>query len=411
MNKTLITFILILIASKAYTKGIHPVIETHSITSKILNSERDIFIYLPSGYDKNKDKHYPTLYIMDGQWYFYNGIAIQETLRSELVLPEMLIVGINMPRPERDSLFIYHWQELKQFVGNEVVSFVDDKYRTSDERLLFGWESSAALVTDILFGEGDTFKGGIATNGTYITPEMANALATQEAESKKYLYIANTIKDIYNIDASNQAAVVLGQSNLPNLVWEYRLFNEEVHESLAYVSIYEGLKFYYHNFASLAFSSIDEFNTFGGIPEIKKYYIDRGERFGLPTEIDNNTKNSLIWLAWHRDNFKAFELFMTEFADVLTTRRYASAYWQNRFGQFYLKHNDLENSIRYFNHGITKYPNKAYMAEMFCGLGHAYERKGDKKQAIKNYKKAVAEAEENNDSKLEKYRAQLRQLK
>ncbi|UII31053.1 hypothetical protein LVD17_22430 [Fulvivirga ulvae] len=411
MNKALLTIILALMAVSAHSQHALPNIEAHTITSDILSADRDVLIYLPSGYDVHKDKHYPTLYIMDGQWYFYNGVAIQKTLRGELLLPEMIIVGINMPRPERDSIYSYHWDEFRHFIRNEVVSFVDAKYRTSAERLLFGWESSAALVTSLLFDDGSVFKGAIATNGTYITPEMTDAMARQTQGSKKHLYIANTIKDIYNIDASNQSVAVLTQSNLPDLVWEYRLFDSEIHESLAYVSIYEGLKFYYRNFASLAFSSIDEFNAFGGIPEIRNYFIRRGDQFGLSTDVDSNTKNSLIWLAWRRDNFKAFQLFMTEFSEVLSTRRYASAYWQNRFGQFYLKHKDFDNSIHYFTQGINLYPDDEYMALMYSGLATAYQHKGNMKQARINYKQAVKAAEKNNDPKLELYRSQLNGVK
>ena len=62
---------------------------------------------------------------------------------------------------------------------------------------------------------------------------------------------------------------------------------------------------------------------------------------------------------------------MTEFEDVLRTERYASAYWQNRFGQFYLKHRDYENAIKYFNAGLTQYPNSSFEKEMQQGLSQA----------------------------------------
>ena len=51
---------------------------------------------------------------------------------------------------------------------------------------------------------------------------------------------------------------------------------------------------------------------------------------------------------------------MEEFKEVLSTKRYASAYWQNRFGKFYLKNNDYDNAIKYFNIGLTKYPNTSF---------------------------------------------------
>ena len=101
------------------------------------------------------------------------------------------------------------------------------------------------------------------------------------------------------------------------------------------------------------------------------YFKERAKRFGGDGNIDDSTKNSLIWLAWNRNNFEYFNFFMTEFADVLSTKRYASAYWQNRFGQFYLTHNDYPNALKYFNTGLTTYPNSDFEAEMKQGKSEA----------------------------------------
>ena len=153
------------------------------------------------------------------------------------------------------------------------------------------------------------------------------------------------------------------------------MHNDEIHESLGHLALYKGLKFYYHNYNSLAFESIQHFKDLGGMAYLTTYFQERARRFGGESTIDNSTKNTLIWLAWNRDNFEYFQLFMTEFADVLTTERYASAYWQNRFGQFYLKHNDYQNAIKYFNSGLTKYPNSRFEEQMKKGLTEAESRK------------------------------------
>lgn len=61
-------------------------------------------------------------------------------------------------------------------------------------------------------------------------------------------------------------------------------------------------------------------------------------------------------MAWNKEDIDYFTFFMTEFEDVLATNRHASAYWQNRFAQFYLKHKDYENAITYFNTRLSKNP-------------------------------------------------------
>ena len=98
------------------------------------------------------------------------------------------------------------------------------------------------------------------------------------------------------------------------------------------------------------------------------YFKERAKRFGGVETINDDTKNALIWLAWNRNNFEYFTIFMNQFKDVLTTKRYASAYWQNRFGQFYLKHKDYKNAIKYFETGLSQYPNSNFEVDMKKGL-------------------------------------------
>jgi len=46
--------------------------ENKNIDSKILNKKKEIQIFLPNNYEHSKKK-YPTLYVLDGQTYFYYG--------------------------------------------------------------------------------------------------------------------------------------------------------------------------------------------------------------------------------------------------------------------------------------------------------------------------------------------------
>jgi predicted alpha/beta superfamily hydrolase len=51
-------------------------IRTHkNFRSKILGNERDVWVYLPPGYDKEKSRRYPVLYLHDGQSLFDEATA------------------------------------------------------------------------------------------------------------------------------------------------------------------------------------------------------------------------------------------------------------------------------------------------------------------------------------------------
>ncbi|PKV51530.1 putative esterase [Aquimarina sp. MAR_2010_214] len=343
----------------------------HTIKSSILNQDRTIQIYTPDGYS-DSEQEYPVLYILDGQWYFLSGVSIQKALRTPGAIPEMIIVGINNSNSLRRTLFGDENEKFTNFLIHEVVKYIDSNYRTNKERVIFGWEAAAYYISELILKESEVFNGAIITDGGYASEDLVNKFTSKE---DVYLFMANSRKDIYYISSTEAFHEILKKNNPKNLIWKYDLFNDEVHETLGHLALYKGLKYYYHNYDSPVFESIQQYIDSGGIDYLTNYFKERAKRFGGDDHIDNGTKNGLIWLAWNRNNFEYFNIFMTEFKDVLTTKRYASAYWQNRFGQFYLKHKDFQNAIKYFNAGLTKYPNSNLEQEMKQGLMDAKNKK------------------------------------
>ncbi len=402
--------VLVLTAVYGFSQTDITIGKAYTITSEVLEQERQIQVYLPAGY-QDSTKEYPVLYILDGQWHFTNGVAIQHSLRSPGRLPEMIVVGIQNKNPLRRTLFWEERDHFLSFLEVEVNAFVNKHFRASNERILFGWEDAAAFACYALLKHKGLFKAAIATNGAYADEKLLNEFMQLKAPSPKNLFIANSRKDIYSINNSDTFVHLLTAKAPSHLRWEYREFNDEIHESLAYLALYHGLNHYYHNYQSLVFSSIEAFDELGGMAYLKDYYKKRGERFGFSTDIDDSAKNSLIWLAWKHNNFEAFKSFMTAFEEVLSTRRYDSAYWQNRFAQFYLKHNDLDKAVYYFRQGISKYPEANRIAVMHHGLGKAYLMKKDKKSALQHFETAVSLGEKIGDPDLETYQEELSRFK
>ncbi|RKE95375.1 alpha/beta hydrolase-fold protein [Ichthyenterobacterium magnum] len=358
----------------------------HTIHSKILNQDRELQVYLPDNY-KDSGKLYPVLYILDGQWYFLNGIAIQKSTRSSHYFPDMIVVGIKTTNPLRRSLYGRNSENFLLFLEKEVIKYVDDNFKTTNTRILFGWENAANFASSVILHEKQIFDAVIVSNGAFASNEEIDAFDALENSTIKYLYIAGSTKDIYSIGYSEAFSNALQEKNPKNLMYKSELFNDETHGSLSYLAMHFGLKHYYHNYLPLNFSSIKDYENKGGIEYLTNYFKERGNRFGLSTEIDDSVKNTLIWLAWSSDNFNSFKYFMTQFSEVLSTRRYASGYWQNRIGQFYLKHKDYDSAIKHFKHGIATFPDARQLKDMYSGLGDAYMAKGDIRKGKQMHRK------------------------
>lgn len=379
--------------------------QQHSIQSNHLaGGERNYYLHLPSDYS-DSGKAYPVLYILDGQMHFPSAVAIQHSLGNSTDVPEMIIVGIENEYPRRKDLVWEQKEAYVSFLSEELIPFIDQTYRTKQERILFGWEMGGYFSSYLLFHESQLFDGAISSNGAFVDDPLINSFEALDLTQDRYLYLANSIQDIYTIDDTNSAVKVLSEHPNPHVVWTYEAFNDETHSSLPYLTMYHGLRYFYHNYNSYEFYSIKQYEEFGGIPALKKYFKERASRFGFPEKIDDSTKNKLIWLAWKRDNFAYFDLFMTEFKDVLETPRYQSEYWQNRLGQFYLKYKRYDQAIGFFKKGINEF---AETAQIYHGLGLAYMGKKDKKQAIESFKKAVDIASKNADENLDTYLSDLK---
>lgn len=123
--------------------------------SAILKNQRDLIVYLPPGYKLNRAKHYPVLYMQDGNNVFDRDTAFAgveweadettQLLISKGYIQEIIIVGIyNTPA----RIAEYTWtpmllagkmqggkgSEYAEFMASELKPFIDRTYRTLTDR-------------------------------------------------------------------------------------------------------------------------------------------------------------------------------------------------------------------------------------------------------------------------------------
>jgi len=378
-------------------------IDTFSLPINGTTLNQSCQIYLPYG-KEDKKKTYPVLYILDGQYFFKNGVAIQNGLQITDVFPEMIVVGLTTTRDVRNQLYFSKRKAFTEFIEKQLIPYVETNYHASDDRLLFGWENGAFYSSYILFEKSELFRCVISSNGAELSEERIKNFASKKLPFKPYFFFTNTDRDIYTYRFSESLYKALKTHQPKNLHWTYKKRNDEYHGSLPIVALYDGLRYYYQNFPELEFRSIDEFNRMGGLNFLAQYYKERGSRFGFSQEISDGSKNNLIFIAWITNNYPSFKFFMNEFKDVLQTKRYASSYWQNRLGQFYLKHKNSDKAIEFFKNGLEKY---TVTPMLYNGLGKAYLLKKNMKAGLKYLEKAVTLGTQEKDGHLKTFISDL----
>jgi len=144
----------------------------HEFQSRIFRNTRMLRVWLPPRYDapENETRHYPVLYLNDGQNLFdrttaYTGVEweVDETadrlIRQEEI-PPLVIVGIDNAQNDRMKEYIPYrslqprilWprgRDYPEFLIGEVMPFVRQKYRVASgpENIGLGGSSLGALIS------------------------------------------------------------------------------------------------------------------------------------------------------------------------------------------------------------------------------------------------------------------------
>ncbi|MBJ6360658.1 alpha/beta hydrolase-fold protein [Paenibacillus sp. GCM10012307] len=151
-------------------------------SSRILHTERDIFVYLPPGYDANPGVAFPVLYMHDGQYMFaedrfgdsWNVHKTLNRLIGEGNLEEIIVVAVSSLShvqrlseyfhdvPSAREAFPSEWSGalFEQFLIDEVKTHIDRTYRTLPDRQHTGMIGSSAgglLSYHIGFRRPDVF--------------------------------------------------------------------------------------------------------------------------------------------------------------------------------------------------------------------------------------------------------------
>ncbi len=233
-----------------------------SIASAILHEKRTIMVHLPDGY-QTSGTSYPVLYRLDADTeLLVETVSVLNRLNKfEEVAPEMIVVLIeNTDRP-RDMLPVrvdYYPGDpgadaFLRFIGDELIPYVDKKYRTSHERILCGKSLSGLFATYAFLARPELFDSYIICSaGFYHCEDYFKQLSQQELQRNRYngqkVFITNGLNDPMDPDGSLHRQVVgfseLVKARLGDRIrYLYVTYENEGH--VPFFSLYQGLKYLY----------------------------------------------------------------------------------------------------------------------------------------------------------------------
>lgn len=220
-------------------------IET-SLESDILETTRNIKIYLPQGYESDSIKNYPLTIVFDEEYMFDAYVGTSKLFVKRDKAPKQIVVGISMEETKQEDISFNRSNGtltakanyFYEFIRDEVIFHMESNYRTSPYISLVGQGYSANMVShflkedtafinsficinpsfsDFVIGELQTYnlpKFAKEDNTFYFYTNNSNSFSknkeekiskVQQALSELEIKNFNVINDVINTDSAISA--------------------------------------------------------------------------------------------------------------------------------------------------------------------------------------------------------------
>ncbi|NIG55033.1 alpha/beta hydrolase [Chitinophaga sp. Cy-1792] len=246
------------------------------LTSKVLGEDRKIYVYTPPADTSKPDKHYPVMYVLDGDNHFSLVAEYCRYLsrRDVNVVPEMIIVGIPNTNRTRDltptnSIFDYDGNpdttvnsrykssgggnNFLQFIGTELIPHIDAHYKTQSFKILAGHSFGGITTVNCLLTQPDMFAAYIAISPSfwwdrrYLLNLAAEKLNNDRVKNKIIFYSdanegMSNGKSAFHDDVIKFDSIIT-QRKIAGLDHKYICYPEETHMTAPVKAYYDALRF------------------------------------------------------------------------------------------------------------------------------------------------------------------------
>jgi len=306
------------------------------LTSKILNRDLDIPIYVPPGYNNSS--------------LFARGSSI----------PNMIVVGVPalqngyVPTPFEERGDSLAGADLSiKFFKEELIPFVENNYRTNKFSILYGHSVGGLFTMYTLFNYPDLFTAYIAGSPWFQTMDQywlknIEKMAKQRKLDQKFLFMTVGKGEAeLTLDTYKELEKWMNNQSFDGLTWK-SAWVEGDHGSMVGRNIYDGLLFIFSDWKvpGTVLRNAD-------IDELKRYAKVNAEKWGK---------------------------YGFEISSILPERRL------NAMGYALLNRNEHDKAVKIFKYNLELYPDSFNAHD---SLAEAYLILGDKENAIKYYQLAV----------------------
>ncbi len=247
MIKNSLTFIFLLF----YVFGFSQTTIEKDLESEILETSRNIKIYLPKGYEQDSIKNYPLTIVLD-EGYLFDIYAANATLFAKKdKSPQQIIVGVSIEENKAEDI-AYNRNNgtltttanyFYEFVRDEVIFYVESNYRTSPFISLVGQGYAGNLISHYLKEDAAFINSFICINPSFsdfIGGELQsyNLSKFGKEDNTFYFYTNNST----SFSAKKQAKISRIQNGLKDLeIKNFNIISDKITTASSISSISEAV--------------------------------------------------------------------------------------------------------------------------------------------------------------------------
>lgn len=375
-----------------------------------INEQLSLDIYVPNN-ARSVGKQYPTMYVMDGQFYLYNAIAYQKSLRHNVnVSPEFIVVGINinesLATPAiRRELLGSDADKMIALLENQVIPYVEQHFPSNQTRMYFGWQFAAGFGLELFSKRPNLIEGYFLASSPMFSdkriPRMSETLQKQK-KFNNYFYLSLGETETHSTSKHQTLIKLLKQNEKIGIKSHYNLSANYNHLTTPLDSFTNGLAWYYSDYPDITFYSVEDIRRFGGISAVKAYYSNRGKRYNISPMVGQQAKFSMLRHAAQANDWELFQQFEQELGEPEFSSD-SSEYWYRFYGQFYTKNSALIKAETLYKQGIQAFPSSHNLS---AALADTYEKQGKLQLAFDTYQIAIEKTEKQHPD-YSKYRKKI----
>ncbi len=290
------------------------------INSSNLNVVRQLKIKLPKNYDPSSELKHPLIIVFDGDYLFepVTGQVDFQTYFDDM--PGSIIVGVVQGKERyydgycdevtglpKESGLRFH-----NFVSNELIPYLDNKYNTSKFRVAVGHDLMGNFINSYLFKEDPLFQAYVC-----ISPDLSGTVKDYLSKRLEFFkddifyYMATSDKDLPGIrDAVLDADTQISEVKNQYLTYYFDDFKNDTHYTLVTSAISKSFDKIFELYKPLREKELEEkVLTYEGT--LDKYLVDRYNRiedlFGIKKPITEEEIEKVVKVAEQRNDLESLE--------------------------------------------------------------------------------------------------------